>query len=93
MDEYTRQRQEYVSRARRSFEEDGAQETVMESGQEVKGMRFRFLASVILFILFLCWHSTNIKIDKYTSAKVIDLIEENRYDKILQDYLKKGNIQ
>lgn len=93
MEDYIRQRQEYISRARSSFEEDAVQETSAETEWEVKGMRLRFVASVILFVLFFCWHSADVKFYEYTSTKIIDMIEENRYDKILQDYLKKGNIQ
>lgn len=93
MTDNVEQRKQYVSQVRRTFEQAHDEPKEMETGTETKGMRVRFLMSVVLFAAFFCWHSTGVKVYEYTSAKVIDLIEENRYDKILQDYLKKGNIQ
>lgn len=93
MTDNAEQRRQYISQVRHTFEQEQDESKEMETGTETKGMRVRFLMSVVLFTVFFCWHTTGVKIYEYTSAKVIDLIEENRYDKILQDYLKKGNIQ
>lgn len=93
MTDNAEQRRQYISQVRHTLKREQDAPEKLENGTETKGMRVRFLMSVVLFAAFFCWHTTGVKVYEYTSAKVIDLIEENRYDKILQDYLKKGNIQ
>lgn len=93
MEDYVRQRREYVSQVRNSFETEEVSEQPVEHGRESLWMRLRFLTAVLLFVAFYFWHSTGMQIQEVTSTKIIDMVEDNRYDKLLQDYLKKGNIQ
>lgn len=93
MTDYVEQRREYVSRVRNSFDEGTALEPEIEYGMDVKWGKLRFTVALLLLAGFFFWHSTGMQIHEYTSTKVIDMIEESRYDKLLQDYLKKGNIQ
>lgn len=93
MTDYIEQRREYVSRARSAFKEGEVQPSEIDYGTEIKWGRLRFAAAIILLAGFAYWHNSGAEIYECTSAKVIDMIEESRYDKFLQDYLKKGNIQ
>lgn len=86
--DYAEQRRQYVSQVRSSFDQ-GEPETTEETPKwEVLGMRLRFAAAVCLFFLFFYWQSSGITILGYTAGKIIDMIEDNRYDTILQDYDK-----
>lgn len=49
-------------------------------------MRVRFFAAVSLFLLFFFWQSSGKELYGITPAKMIDMIEDNRYDTILQEY-------
>lgn len=49
-------------------------------------MRVRFFAAVSLFFFFFCWQSSGKELYGMTPAKMIDMIEDNRYDTILQEY-------
>ena len=93
MEEYARYRHEYVSQVRNSFDTEELPEKPVEYGRETRWMRIRFIVAVLLFVAFFFWHSSGIQIQDVWSTKIIDMVEDNRYDKLLQDYLKKGNIQ
>lgn len=49
-------------------------------------VRVRFLAAVSLFLLFFFWQSSGKELYGVTPAKMIDMIEDNQYDTILQEY-------
>lgn len=49
-------------------------------------MRVRFFAAISLFLLFFFWQSSGKELYGVTPAKMIDMIEDNRYDTILQEY-------
>lgn len=93
MEDLAGKRREYVSQVRSSFETGEITDESVKCVREVKWWRLRLLVAILLFVAFFFWHSSGIQIQEIKSTKIIDMIEDNRYDKLLQDYLKKGNIQ
>lgn len=84
--DYAEQRRQYISRVRSSFEQGETEVPKEPSNREGLGMRLRFAAAVCLFLLFFYWQSSGITILGYEAGKVVDMIEDNRYDTFLQDY-------
>lgn len=95
MTDYARERRAYVSQIRSSFDEnmDEIPERLQERVQEQKlrggehfWVRLRFCAAVFLFLLFFYWKGSGQEIGGITPAKMTDMIKENRYDAIFQEY-------
>lgn len=57
-----------------------------QGGWDSLWMRVRFGVSVFLFLLFFFWQSSGTDVGGITPAKMIDMIQDNRYDTILQEY-------
>lgn len=87
MVDYAEQRRQYVSQIRDSFDQREAEAAEPEPGTASWGMRLRFVVALALFLLFFYWYDADIVIQGCTAEKVMDLIEDNRYDTILQDYV------
>lgn len=84
--DYAEQRRQYVSQVRSSFDQNGAEVPEETPKRESFWMRLRFVTALCLFGLFFYWQSSGIKILGFEAGKVIDMIEDNRYDTFLQDY-------
>ena len=84
---YAQERRRYISEIRDSFELDGQREAPAEPVRAFGGVRLRLTVSLLLLILFVVWQDAGTKIKGCTPEQVLDLIEENRYDTILQEAL------
>lgn len=49
------------------------------------GGQLRFLVALLLFLFFFAWDDSGNTVCGVTPAKMIDMIEDNRYDTILQE--------
>lgn len=86
MTDYAAQRKAYVSQVRNSFGQESEQMcTPTACGKEGIWIRVRFGIALLLFVVFFYWQTNGSTIYGYTPAKVIDMIEDNRYDTILQE--------
>lgn len=88
--DYANQRKAYISEVRSSFEQGDAESGAGRQVRETTGGRLRLLVSLILFLLFFVWYDSETTIQGMAPEKVIDLIEDNRYDTILQEVLSAG---
>lgn len=86
MTDYASQRKQYVSEVRNSFEQSRTEEAEPQPGLERVGMRLRLAAAVCLFLVFFYCHSNGVTFAGYTTGKMIDMVADNRYDTILQEY-------
>lgn len=97
MTDYAKERRAYVSQVRSSFGQDMDEMQArmprrtqgLEQEQRGRGslwMRVRFCAAIFLFLLFFCWQDSGKELCGMTPAKMIDMIQDNRYDTILQEY-------
>lgn len=88
MTDYAERRRAYVSQVRSSFE-TGADAGEAFDGEEPQrgrtGGQFRFLVALLLFLFFFAWDDSGNTVCGVTPAKMIDMIEDNRYDTILQE--------
>ena len=50
-----------------------------------QGGQLRFLVALLLFLFFFAWDDSGNTVCGVTPAKMIDMIEDNRYDTILQE--------
>lgn len=50
-----------------------------------RGGQLRFLVALLLFLFFFAWDDSGNTVCGVTPAKMIDMIEDNRYDTILQE--------
>lgn len=55
------------------------------SHREGAGGQLRFLVALLLFLFFFAWDDSGNTVCGVTPAKMIDMIEDNRYDTILQE--------
>ena len=86
MTDYAKERRAYISQIRSSFDQETAQMHTPETSEKGGAwIRVRFGMAVMLFVLFFYWQSSGNTIYGYTPAKMIDMIEDNRYDTILQE--------
>ncbi len=99
MTDYAKERRAYASQVRSSFEQDmddmqarmrgrvrGLEQEQEQRGRDSLWMRVRFGTAVFLFLLFFFWQDSGKELCGVTPAKMIDMIEDNRYDTILQEY-------
>ena len=75
MTDYVERRRAYVSQVRSSFEPQRGR----------AGGQLRFLVALLLFLFFFAWDDSGNTVCGVTPAKMIDMIEDNRYDTILQE--------
>lgn len=85
--EHAKRRREYVAQIRDSFEQGEAEPLEMETGWEVWGIRLRFVAALAIFLLFFYCLDTDTEIHGYTTEKIMDMIEDNRYGIMAMDIL------
>lgn len=98
MTDYAKERRAYVSQVRSSFGQDmdemqtrtprrmqGPEQEQEQRGRGSLWMRVRFCAAIFLFLLFFCWQDSGKELCGMTPAKMIDMIQDNRYDTILQE--------
>ena len=92
MTDYAERRKQYVAEIRRSFDGEKTEEPEEQAVPESFGARFRFVLAVCLFLLFFCWYDSGNAFYGITAGKVIDRIEEKRYDDFLQRYLTEQTL-
>ena len=88
MTDYVERRRAYVSQVRSSFEAgaDAGEPFDREEPQRGRASgQLRFLVALLLFLFFFAWDDSGNTVCGVTPAKMIDMIEDNRYDTILQE--------
>lgn len=85
--DHAKRRREYVAEIRDSFDRGETEPAVEEPRWEVWGMRLRFVAALAIFLLFFYCFDTDTGIHGYTTEKIIDMIEDNRYGIMAMDIL------
>ena len=91
MDEYVERRRAYVNEIRRSFdrsemENDTAEEEAQTSVPWIF-LKIRMVLAVLLMIGFLLLKYNAYEFHGYQAKDVIDIISDNQYYTILQDYV------
>ena len=90
-DEYVTRRRAYVNEIRRSFdqpeEENGSAEEDAQTSVPWIFLKIRMVLAVLLMIGFLLLKYNAYEFYGYQAKDVIDIISDNQYYTILQDYV------
>ena len=90
-DDYVARRKEYVNEIRRSFnhpeEESLSDEAETHSSSEWVFMKIRMVIAIALMIAFFILKYNDYDIYGYRAKDILDIISNNQYYTILQDYV------
>lgn len=90
-DEYVERRRAYVSEIRRSFDRPEVENgTAEEESQPLVSwifLKIRIVLAVLLMLAFLLLKYNAYELHGYQAKDVIDIISDNQYYTILQDYV------